>query len=66
MNNLDLCSSGAAAALQKNVRNIIANGVKVGCGTRVNDTEDKQSTVYICNPISTDIYGAERKRETER
>lgn len=56
VNNLDLCSLGVAAVLQKNVRNIIANRVKVGRGVRVKETPDKQSS-----PVSTDIYRAERK-----
>lgn len=71
---LDLCSVEVAAVVQKNVRNIIENRVKDGCGRRVKDTREKQNTGYseqtklrvisaapFRSPISPDIYWQERK-----
>lgn len=73
---VDLCFVEVAAAVQKNVRDIIENRVKDGWGRRVKDAREKQSTghreqtkhtvisvapFYIL--ISTDIYWQEQKND---
>lgn len=54
---LDLCLFEVVAVLQKNVRDIIANRVKDGCGRKVKVTREKQNTGYRINKALVALGG---------